>query len=66
MRAVWLVLVAGFRGQRRSKKPVPRVGPKAHDAGKAPFKVAKLHCAHQRCEVSAERPQSRATFKPRF
>src|SRR5271166_231693 len=34
---------AQFRWQRRSKEPVPRVGSKTYDAGKAPFKVPKLH-----------------------
>src|SRR4029077_4746741 len=39
---------------RLPKEPVPRVGPKAHDAGEAPFKVAKFHCPQQRGEISAE------------
>ena len=49
-----------LRRPRRSKEPVPRVGPKAHDAGEAPFKVAKFHRAQQRGEVSAERPHGRS------
>ena len=54
-----------FRWPRRSKEPVPRVGPKTHDAGKARFKVAKLHRAQQRGKVSAERPQGRAIVEAR-
>jgi len=49
-----------FRRPRRSKESVPRVGPKAQDAGEARFKVAKSHCAQQSGEVSAERSQSRS------
>ena len=48
-----------FRRPRRPKKPVPRVGPKPHDAGEVPFQVAKLHRAQQRGEVSAERAHGR-------
>ena len=54
-----------LRRPRRSKEPVPRVGPKTHDAGKARFKVAKFHRAQQRGEVSAERPQGRAIVEAR-
>jgi hypothetical protein len=34
-----------FRRPRRPKEPVPRVGPKPHDAAEARFQVAKLHCS---------------------
>ncbi len=54
-----------LRRSRRPKEPIPRVGPKTHDAGKARFQVAKLYCAHQRREVSAERTQSRAILEAR-
>ena len=54
-----------LRRPRRSKEPVPRVGPKGHDAGEAPFKVAKFHCSQQRGEVSAERPQGRSIVETR-
>jgi hypothetical protein len=37
----------------RPKEPIPRIGPKTHDAGEAPFKVAKFHRSQQRGEVSA-------------
>jgi hypothetical protein len=56
-----------LRRPRRSKESVPRVSPEAHDAGKAPFKVAKFHCAQQRGEVSvsAARPHGRSILEAR-
>ena len=54
-----------FRRPRRSKEPVPRVGPKAHDAGEARFQVAKINCAQQRGEVPAERPHGRSIVEAR-
>src|SRR5580704_1831785 len=50
---------------RRPKQPIPRIGPKTHDAGKARFQVAKFYCTHQRLEVSAERTQSRGIVEAR-
>ena len=55
-----------FGGPRRSKEAVPRVGPKAHDAGEAGFQVPKIHRAQQRGEVSAERPQGCSMVRPGF
>jgi hypothetical protein len=49
------------RRARLAKEPVPRVGPNSHDTGEARFKVAKFHRAQQSGEVSAERPNGRAT-----
>jgi hypothetical protein len=46
----------------RPKELVPCVGPKSHDAGKLPFKVAKAHGAQQRGDVSTERANGRAIF----
>ncbi len=51
---------AQFRWQRLSKESLPRFGSKTHDAGKAPFKIPKLHCAHQRRKIRTEGPQDRA------
>jgi hypothetical protein len=50
---------------RRPKEAVPRVGTEPHDAGKAPFQVAKFHRSQQRGEVSAERAQGGAIVKAR-
>ena len=55
-----------FRRPRRPKEPVPRVGSKPHDAGEAPFQVAKFHRAQQRGEISAERAQGGAIFGARI
>ncbi len=54
-----------FRRPRRAKEPVPRVGPKAKDAGEARFEVAKFHRAQQCGEVSAERPHGRPIVESR-
>ena len=56
---------AQFRWQRLSKDSLPRFGPKTHDAGKAPFKIPKLHCAHQRRKIRAEGPQDCAIAEAR-
>ena len=53
-----------FRRPLRAKEPVPRLGPKAHDAGEARFQIAKFHRAQQRSEVSAERPHGRPIVEP--
>ena len=55
-----------LRRARRPEEPVPRVGPKPHDAGKAAFEVAKFHRAQQRGEVSAERPHGGANVGARI
>jgi len=34
-----------LRRPQRSKETVPRVGPEAHDTGKAPFEITKFHRA---------------------
>src|ERR1700741_2279997 len=52
-------------GSRRPKEPVPRVGPKTHDARKAPFKIAKFDRAHQRGKISAERAHGGAIVNTR-
>src|ERR1700689_4200292 len=56
---------AQFRWQRLSKESLPRFGPKTHDAGKAPFKIPKLHCAHQRRKIRTEGPKDRAIAEAR-
>jgi hypothetical protein len=52
-----------LRGPGWSKEPVPRVGPKAHDAGESPFKIAKFNSPKQSGEVSAKGPQGRSVVE---
>ncbi len=55
-----------LRRPRLAEKPVPRVGPEPHDAGKAGFEVAKFHGAQQRGEVPAERTDGGAIVRARI
>jgi hypothetical protein len=53
-------------GTWRAKKPVRRLGPKPHDAGKACFNVAKFHRTYYRGKVSTEGPNGRAIVGARI
>ena len=52
-------------GRGNPKEPVPRVGPKAHDAGEATFQIAKINCAQESGEVPAQRPHGRSIVQAR-
>jgi hypothetical protein len=54
-----------FFRPRRPKEAVPRLGTEPHNAGKAPFQVAKFHCSQQRGNISAEGTHRTAIFKAR-
>jgi hypothetical protein len=54
-----------FFRPRRPKEAVPRLGTEPHNAGKAPFQVAKFQRSQQGGDISAERAHGVAIFKAR-
>ena len=55
-----------LRRPRASKEPIPCIGTKPRDAGKARFDIAKRNGAHERGQIPAERAQGRAVIRARL